>query len=267
MIAVPLVFFAVMNAVSSLHGQKSVAALGGRTFLWFAVTAALAVGVGLAMGSLLQPGARRGRPDGRRRTTCRADVPQPDAGAARRDARPIRSRPLAAKRQSTPAGDLGDLRRRCSASPWSSSASAPPAARKLAGEASETMIQVTRFVLELTPLGTFGLIAALVGAYGFEKLLPLGTFVFALYLACALHIVFVYGGLLLAARPESAEVLPRRRAGHAGGLRGLVELRGDAGGDPLRSPTTSASTRTTPRSRCRWARASRWTAAARSIRR
>jgi Na+/H+-dicarboxylate symporter len=49
----------------------------------------------------------------------------------------------------------------------------------------------------MTPLGTFGLIAALVGAYGFEKLLPLGTFVFALYLACALHIVVVYGGLLL----------------------------------------------------------------------
>ena len=63
--------------------------------------------------------------------------------------------------------------------------------RKLAGEASDTMIQVTRFVLEMTPLGTFGLIAALVGAYGFEKLLPLGTFVFALYLACALHIVAV----------------------------------------------------------------------------
>ena len=57
--------------------------------------------------------------------------------------------------------------------------------RTLAGEASDTMIQVTRFVLEFTPLGTFGLIAGLVGAYGFEKLLPLGNFVIALYLACA----------------------------------------------------------------------------------
>src|SRR5690606_20407532 len=66
------------------------------------------------------------------------------------------------------------------------------------GQGSETMIQVTRFVLEMTPLGTFGLIAALVGAYGFEKLLPLGNFVVALYFACAIHIVFVYGGLLLA---------------------------------------------------------------------
>ena len=41
MIAVPLVFFAVINAVSRLHGQKSIAALAGRTFAWFALTAVL----------------------------------------------------------------------------------------------------------------------------------------------------------------------------------------------------------------------------------
>ncbi len=50
MIAVPLVFFAVINAISALHGQQSVAKLGGRTFLWFVVTAGLAVGVGLGRG-------------------------------------------------------------------------------------------------------------------------------------------------------------------------------------------------------------------------
>jgi Na+/H+-dicarboxylate symporter len=71
-------------------------------------------------------------------------------------------------------------------------------ARKLVGEASEISIQLTRFVLEMTPIGTFGLIASLVGAYGFEKLLPLGSFVLALYVACAIHIIVVYGGLLMA---------------------------------------------------------------------
>jgi Na+/H+-dicarboxylate symporter len=70
--------------------------------------------------------------------------------------------------------------------------------RKLVGEASETMIQVTRFVLEFTPIGTFGLIAALVGGYGFEQLKPLLSFVVALYAACAFHIIVVYSGLLLA---------------------------------------------------------------------
>ena len=36
MIAVPLVFFAVITAVSSLQGQQSMASLGGRTFAMIA---------------------------------------------------------------------------------------------------------------------------------------------------------------------------------------------------------------------------------------
>src|SRR5690606_33191259 len=56
MIAGPLVFFAVIHAVSSLHGQRSMVALGGRTFAWFAGTAVLAVGVGLLVGTVMQPG-------------------------------------------------------------------------------------------------------------------------------------------------------------------------------------------------------------------
>ena len=56
MIAVPLVFFAVIDAVGRLHGQKSIATLSGKTFLWFALTAVLAVGVGLGVALLLDPG-------------------------------------------------------------------------------------------------------------------------------------------------------------------------------------------------------------------
>jgi Na+/H+-dicarboxylate symporter len=190
MIAVPLVFFAVLNAIGSLHGQKSVAALGGRTFLWFAITAALAVCVGLAVGTVMQPGK------GVTGLTMAADfvvreVPSPVKVLL--DIVP--ANPFQALTEGKIlqviffAGLLGfalvKLGERSAG------------LRKLAGEASEAMIQVTRFVMEMTPLGTFGLIAALVGDYGFEKLLPLGTFVLALYLACALHIVFVYGGLLL----------------------------------------------------------------------
>ena len=86
--------------------------------------------------------------------------------------------------------------------------------RKLVGEASEVMIQVTRYVLEFTPLGTFGLIAALVGGYGFEQLRPLLMFVVALYAACAFHIVVVYSALLLAHGLSPLPVL-RHEAGHA----------------------------------------------------
>ena len=189
MIAVPLVFFAVINAVASLHGQESVAALGGRTFAWFAGTAALAVGMGLAIALLLQPGAGASglvvAPD-----YVVREVPSPVQVLL--DVVP--TNPFLALAEGKIlqvivfAGLVGfalvKLGERASQ------------LRRLAGEASETMVQVTRFVLEMTPLGTFGLIAALVGTYGFERLLPLGDYVFALYLACALHIVVTYGGLL-----------------------------------------------------------------------
>src|SRR5690606_6965878 len=56
MIAIPLVFFAVVSAVGSLAGQRSIAALAGRTFAWFAITAVIAVAVGLAFGLVLKPG-------------------------------------------------------------------------------------------------------------------------------------------------------------------------------------------------------------------
>lgn len=208
MIAVPLVFFAVMNAVASLHGQKSVAALGGRTFAWFAATATLAVGVGLAVGWLMQPGAG-------------LTGLQADAGYAPKTVPSVVDVLL----NIVPANPFQALAGiAIGKDPDGASAVLPGASsvlqviffagllgfalvklgertmgiRKLVGEASELMIQVTRFVLELTPLGTFGLIAGLVGSYGFEKLLPLGNFVVALYVACALQIVVVYGGLLLA---------------------------------------------------------------------
>jgi Na+/H+-dicarboxylate symporter len=189
MIATPLVFFAVVNAVASLHGQQSVAALGGRTFLWFAITATLAVGVGLAVAHLVDPGIGVGTlaaaPDYQPRVVpgpvqVLLDVVPANPFMALAEGRILQVIFFAAL-LGFALVRLGERTARL---------------RALAGEASDTMIQVTRFVLEFTPIGTFGLIAALVGSYGFERLLPLGSFVFALYLACALHIVLVYGGLL-----------------------------------------------------------------------
>jgi Na+/H+-dicarboxylate symporter len=208
MIAVPLVFFAVINAVASLSGQKSIAALAGRTFLWFAITAVLAVGVGLVFGWILKPGVGVGvlqiASDYKAKeipgvvdmllNLVPANPFQALSGAA--SAKTADGMTVLVPRLGTVlqviffAGVVGfamvKLGERVAGM------------RKLVGEASEIMIQVTRFVLEFTPIGTFGLIAALVGGYGFEQLRPLLMFVVALYAACAFHIIVVYGGLLLA---------------------------------------------------------------------
>ena len=208
MIAVPLVFFAVINAISALHGQKSVAALGGRTFLWFVVTAALAVCVGLAVGTVMQPGAGHFGLQVDAAWKPR-DVPSPTevllgvvpsnvfyalAGIGTRTNAAGETVLAAGRGSILPviffAGLLGFAMVKLG--------DKVEQARRLAGQLSAIMIQVTRFVLEVTPIGTFGLIASLVGSYGFGKLLPLGNFVLALYIACIIQIVVVYGGLLLA---------------------------------------------------------------------
>jgi Na+/H+-dicarboxylate symporter len=193
MIAVPLVFFAVTHSVASLHGMKRVAALGSKTFLWFTLTAILAVGVGLVVANLTNPGSGITNLDTAVDYTVRT-VPSPLQVLL--DVVP--SNPFKALTEGKilqviffaallgmALVKLGDQAKQV---------------RALFGEASNAMNQITRFVLEMTPLGTFGLIAALVGSYGFERLLPLGHFVFALYLACGLHIVVVYSSLLLTHR-------------------------------------------------------------------
>ena len=189
MIAVPLVFFAVIDAVGRLHGQRSIAALGGKTFLWFALTAMCAVGVGLGVAWLLDPGKGV---EGL--VAAENYVPRQVPG------------PIQVLLDVVPANPFGALAEgrilqvlffaALIGAALVKLGSRAEKLRALAGEASATMMQITRWVLEMTPLGTFGLIAALVGTYGFERLLPLGSFVIALYLACAIHILVTYGGLL-----------------------------------------------------------------------
>lgn len=191
MIAVPLVFFAVVNSVASLHGVQRMAALGGRTFLWFAVTAALAVGVGLLVGHLTDPGFGVGQLAMASHYKVRE---VPSAVKVLLDVVPTNPFRALSEGKILQVIFFAALLGLALVKIGEKSARL----RELFGEANDAMIQVTRFVLEMTPIGTFGLIAALVAGYGFEKLLPLGKFVLALYLACAVQIVVVYGGLLLA---------------------------------------------------------------------
>ena len=210
MIAIPLVFFAVVSAVGSLAGQRSIAALAGRTFVWFAITAVLAVAVGLAFGLVLKPGSGLDAASLQVSESYRQrDVPGPlDVLLNIVPENPFRA--LAA----LGAGRTGDGQNVIVPSNFTilqviffaglagfalvKLGEKTAGLRSLMDQSREMMIQVTRFVLEATPIGTFGLIAALVGSYGFGQLLPLGKFVLALYAACAFHVVVVYSALLLA---------------------------------------------------------------------
>ncbi|WP_110589502.1 dicarboxylate/amino acid:cation symporter [Microbacterium suaedae] len=57
---VPLVFTAIVASISNLRRVQNAARLAGQTLLWFAITAFIAVSIGIALGLIIQPGSRAG---------------------------------------------------------------------------------------------------------------------------------------------------------------------------------------------------------------
>ena len=52
----PLVFAAIVASIANLRALDNAARLAGQTLLWFAITALIAVGIGIAIGVIVQPG-------------------------------------------------------------------------------------------------------------------------------------------------------------------------------------------------------------------
>jgi len=57
---VPLVFAAIVASISNLRRVRNAARLAGQTLIWFAITAFIAVSIGIILGLVIRPGARAG---------------------------------------------------------------------------------------------------------------------------------------------------------------------------------------------------------------
>nr|WP_274636917.1 dicarboxylate/amino acid:cation symporter [Microbacterium bovistercoris] len=57
---VPLIFAAIVSSISNLRRVRNAARLAGQTLLWFAITAFIAVSIGIVLGLVIQPGNRAG---------------------------------------------------------------------------------------------------------------------------------------------------------------------------------------------------------------
>lgn len=187
MLVVPLIFCAIVSAITSLQAQSNIKRLAIKTIGLFIFTAWIASLVGLSVGTLIDMSPA---------TTLSA------VEVSERDIPPfsqvllniIPTNPFAAMVEGRVLQILlfaalvgiaiNQLKEK-----------AEPA-RVFFKSGAEIMFQITRMVLELTPLGVFGLMAWMVGSHGLETLLPLGKFILAIYIACILHMVFVYGSLI-----------------------------------------------------------------------
>ncbi len=62
--------------------------------------------------------------------------------------------------------------------------------------ASDKVLGVTHFIMELAPFGVFALIAWVAGTRGLETFTAIFWLVIAVYLGCLLHMALVYGGIV-----------------------------------------------------------------------
>lgn len=188
MVVAPLVLFTIASSIAKLGEGVGAVRLGVRTLVWFAITSLLAVLVGFAFGHLINPGlGLQNLPLGEVRERV---IPTPlDVLIGI-----VPTNPFAALSEgkvlqiiffsALVGGALVALGERASG------------VRRLVDEGASVIFRITRWVIQLTPFGVFGLIGSVVGGYGWEALLPLGKFIFAIYAACLFHILVVYSGLL-----------------------------------------------------------------------
>lgn len=62
---------------------------------------------------------------------------------------------------------------------------------------SEVMFKMTGMVMQLAPYGIFAIMAWVAGTFGVAILIPLLKLIIAHYIACILHVVLVFGGILV----------------------------------------------------------------------
>lgn len=187
MLVVPLVFFSLITSITSLASTGKIQRLMGKTLGLFLLTALIASFIGLAVGSLFNWGDTLSLTTTEVRSREIPPVADVLTGL-------IPSNPLAAMVN----GNILQIIIFAALIGFAINAVGEKAEpmKKVVNSGTEIIYQLTRMVLQLTPFGVFGLMSWVVGNYGLDTLLPLGKFIIAIYIACLIHIIFVYGGLV-----------------------------------------------------------------------
>ncbi len=197
----PLVLAAIIASIGRLRDLNNAARLAGQTLVWFAITALIAVGIGIALGLVLRPGvsaqvslAQAAAPhtvgswldflkglipgnvlglvasteikDGTARTTVAFNILQLVVIGLALGFAALRS------------GEAGD------------------AVLRGAGAILAVVRRLLGWVVQLAPLGSAGLIGNAVVTYGWGTLLGIGQFAVALYIGLGLVLFGVYPLLL-----------------------------------------------------------------------
>ncbi|WP_110649389.1 dicarboxylate/amino acid:cation symporter [Salinicola peritrichatus] len=188
MLIVPLVFSTLVVGITGMRDPQKMGRVGVRTIALYLITTAFAIVIGLVAATIFQPGAG---------IDASMDAPQQASEApslVEIIVGLVPSNPLQAMIEGNIlqiivfAIGLG-------ISLMLIGEKGEPVVRVFESFA-EAMYKLTAIVMAFAPFGVFGLIANVSGQYGLDVLWPLAKVIGVVYLACIVHVLVVYSGLL-----------------------------------------------------------------------
>ncbi|MEM9086149.1 MAG: dicarboxylate/amino acid:cation symporter [Pseudomonadota bacterium] len=197
MLVVPLIFFSLVAGVASIGDLKKLGSVGWRALLLFVVTGQMAVWLGLAIGTLVQPGA------GLDASGMDLDAAALERAQQRQETGVTIQQMVLEMVPSSPVQVMADVNvlplivfsLLIGIGILMAKEEGEPVL-KIFESGSVVMQKVTMIVMELTPFGVFALMAWVAGTLGLEALQALGIVVILNYLGCLLIIAFIYGGMI-----------------------------------------------------------------------
>ena len=190
MLVVLLVFSSMTVGVTSINDVRKLGRVGLKTLLLYIGTTAIAIGFGLIAAKLINPGVGIGL------SYESADI--------KIDETPELINIFLSLVPSNPIGSLanGNILQVIVFSIFLglginfAGEKGKPLAKALES-LSEVMFSMTGMVMNLAPYGIFAIMAWVAGTFGLGILYPLLKLVFAHYITCILHLIIVYGGILI----------------------------------------------------------------------
>lgn len=201
MLVIPLIFTTLVAGVIAMGDPKKLGSLGGKAVALYFGTTVFAVSIGLGIGTLFQPGV----------------------GVTYQTASNDAQAQIASKLEAATAKSLSFSDRLLQIIPTNPMEALATAnvlaviffaimlgigilatgekAKSVATffEEGSTVVQkLTMIVMETAPIGVFALMAWVMGTQGVGLVINLSKLAAALYIACILHMIFVYGGLVRA---------------------------------------------------------------------
>ncbi len=195
---VPLVFTAIVSSIANLRNVTNAARLAGKTLLWFAITSAISVAVGIVLGLVLQPGANTSVTGDGKAPTSNGDwwafltglVPSNFLGLQAKSSEDSVSLSFNVLQLIVVSAAIGiaALKVGKAAEPF------------IAFNASLLAIvqKVLWWIIRIAPIGTAALIAKAVAKYGWNAIGSLGYFTGAIYLGLAIVGFIVYPAIIRA---------------------------------------------------------------------